>query len=94
MSEPIKIKLEKLGRKGSWAEADFDTNTIILDPRVKGRKLMEMLIHEGTHLLQPYLAEEAVVDYGSHLTRILWEMGFRQIDTDVSAPLQDEIKPK
>ena len=88
----IEVVYKKLGR--NRANGMADEGKIYIDPRVKGRKELEMFNHEGLHILAPYLTEEAVTSIAAELTRVQWEAGFRKIDQDCSQPLQDEHDPK
>lgn len=84
------VVIRKLGRQKVWGLAHHETGIIEIDPRATGRKFLEIAIHESTHILQPYLTEEAVQDFGSELARVLWDQGFRRYDNDQSIKLQDE----
>lgn len=44
----------------SWGECDRDAREIVLDARIEGELLLDALIHECLHALQPDLVEEAV----------------------------------
>lgn len=84
---------KKLGREDHWGEADIENGIIYIDPRALGRKDLEIRIHEGTHVLQPYLCEDAAKDYAAEMTRMLWESGYRRTrlhGNDESIPMQDE----
>lgn len=87
-----KIKGVKSKRfpKDQWAEADHETGIIYIDPKCKGIKDLEMVNHEGLHLLCPWLSEEAVIIIASELTRTQWTRGYRRIDADESTELQDD----
>jgi hypothetical protein len=87
-----KVVIKKLGRQRKWGEADHSTGIIYIDPRATGIKHLEMILHESIHIIQPYLHEEAVIDVGAELTRVLWEQGYRKYDNDASIPLQDETE--
>lgn len=90
MNKVKKIVYKKLGRKQAWGEAYAEDGIIYIDSRCKGIKELEIIIHEASHIVQPYLAEEAIQEIGVELTRILWETGFRKVDNDTSQPLQGE----
>src|SRR6187549_3705024 len=85
----IKGVISKKFPRGQWAEAG-DDGFIYIDPKCKGRKDLEMVNHEGLHILCPWLAEDAVRIIGAELTRIQWDRGYRRIDADDSIELQDE----
>jgi len=48
----IKIIYKKLGREQAHGIAESDGN-IYLDPRLKGKKHLEIMIHEILHILNP-----------------------------------------
>lgn len=55
------------------------TNTIELDPRIKGAKeRLRVLVHESLHLAD-WKASEAKVDRVSReITEVLWKQGYRK----------------
>ena len=87
----IKIIHKKLGREQAHGIAESD-GVIYIDPRLKGRKLLEIYIHEWTHLLYPDASEEEVVEKSIVLTKLLWKLGYRQVDNSKHLPLQDGSK--
>ena len=88
----IKVKYRKLGRERNWGVAHLADNIIEVDVRCKGKKKLEMLIHESCHLLMPEKEEEEIEEISITLTRLLWSQGFRQIDNSNHVPLQDGKK--
>lgn len=62
---------------------------IILDPRIKGKKHLEILIHEAFHVLFPDLSEQEVVKKSVILTHTLWSESYRKSDLINIQPLQD-----
>lgn len=87
----IKVIYKKLGREQAHGIAESD-GVIYIDPRLKGRKLLEIYIHECTHLLYPDASEEEVVEKSIVLTKLLWKLGYRQVDNSKHLPLQDGSK--
>lgn len=85
----IKVIYKKLGREKLWGEANFCDNTVVLDSRLKGRKAMEILIHECSHLLLPEAEEDEIVRISTALTKVLWKENYRRIESDDNIPLQD-----
>lgn len=70
----------KLGRH----KADglcWDDGTIEIDPRLKGKRRLETLIHEMLHHRNPHWIEEKVETEGEILARFLWKHGIRTLDT-------------
>lgn len=87
----IKVIYKKLGREQAYGIAESD-GTIYIDPRLRGRKELEILIHETYHLLQPEASEEEVIEKSVTLTKLLWRMGYRKIDNSKHLPFQDGSK--
>jgi hypothetical protein len=87
----IKIEHKKLGREKAYGMADSD-GTIYLDPRLKGKKHLEILVHECLHILYPMDSEEAIVDKSVTLCKLLWKEGYRRVDNSNKVPLQDGSK--
>jgi len=85
----IKVEYKKLGKKKLWGQALFETNTIELDTRAKGKKHLELLNHEGLHLLLPTLNEDEIVRISTSLTDLLWQENYRRIDPSENQLLQD-----
>lgn len=86
----IKIKYVKLGREKIWGHAD--EYPLQVDERLKGKKLMEIIIHECSHYLLPKATEEEVERISIKLTHTLWHEGFRKTDHSNDIPLQDGSK--
>lgn len=84
------VVYKKLRRRNAFGLVENGSDIIHIDPRLKGQKQLEILIHEGSHILQPYLTEEAIEHIGAELARMLWSEGFRKVDNDKGLPLQDE----
>lgn len=87
----IKVIYKKLGREQAHGIAESD-GIIYIDPRLRGRKEMEILIHETYHLLEPEASEEEVIEKSVILTKLLWRMGYRKVDNSKHLPLQDGSK--
>lgn len=56
--------------------------TIKISRDLSGVSLLDAIIHECTHHLLPFLAEESVSEFGSNLSRVLHQLGYR-VDADV-----------
>ena len=84
----IKIIYKKLGREQAHGIAESDGN-IYLDPRLKGKKHLEILLHEVLHLLYPNDSELAIIKKSITLTKVLWKEGYRRVDDTNDEPLQD-----
>lgn len=90
MGKPRKIKVEykKLAKNWGWCHFTH----IELDTRLKGKKHLEILIHEALHFLFPAAEEEEIEEKSIRLTNTLWHEGYRRIDNDTSEELQDGKK--
>ena len=51
---------------------------IILDARMRGRKKLEVLVHELLHALNPTQSEEHVEQQGKDIARVLWALNYRE----------------
>lgn len=74
------VVYKKLLNRGTTGLVEPDQDIIYADVRLRGKELLDILIHEGTHILQPYLKEEAVNDIGIELSNMLWDQGWRRVD--------------
>lgn len=87
----ITIKYKKLGKEKvhglAWSDGEIN-----IDSRLKGRKHLEIIIHEVAHLLWPEDDEDAIIEKSVTLTKILWKEGFRRVDNSKDLPLQDGSK--
>jgi hypothetical protein len=70
----------------------MDSNTIEIDVNARGKKEMEILIHEMLHLLWEDESEEDVEKKSILMTNTLWQQKYRRIDDTNKQPLQDGTK--
>ena len=84
----IKIIYRKLGKEQAYGLSSSD-GIIEIDERLKGKKMMEILIHEVLHLLNPKDDEKTIIRKSVTLTKVLWKEGYRKIDDTIDLPLQD-----
>lgn len=84
----IKIIYRKLGKEQAYGISSSD-GIIEIDERLKGKKMMEILIHEILHLLNPKDDEKTIIRKSVTLTKVLWKEGYRKIDDTIDLPLQD-----
>ena len=84
----IKIIYRKLGKEQAYGISSSD-GVIEIDERLKGKKMMEILIHEVLHLLNPKDDEKTIIRKSVTLTKVLWNEGYRRIDDTNDEPLQD-----
>ena len=77
-----------MGREQAHGIAESD-GIIYLDPRLKGKKHLEICVHEVLHLLNPNDSELAIIKKSITLTKVLWKEGYRRVDDTNDEPLQD-----
>lgn len=87
-----RFKVKYKNFKKVWGYADLDTKEIFIDHKANGKKHMEILLHEATHLLLPSATEEEVERISIWLTNTLWQQKYRRIDDRNHLPLQDGTK--
>lgn len=87
-----KIVVRPLSRHGAdglsahYFDHEFDSSpkytepTIELDVGLKGKKKLEILIHEAMHLAFPWMAEIIVRKGARYLAMILWSQKLRFLD--------------
>ena len=88
MAKFFKIVERKLGRNKAWGLAHSDDNVIEIDARLKGRKKLEIVIHEALHLLNGDMEEDEVIRQSKKICLTLWQLHYRQVDNDKGQPLQ------
>lgn len=84
----MKVVRRKLGREKAHGQALLGEGVIEIDPRLTGKKQMEILIHEALHLLNPEWEEGKVVKQSRKLTQLLWKENYRRVDNEKGPPLQ------
>jgi hypothetical protein len=84
----IKIIYKKLGREQAHGIAESD-GVIYIDPRLKGRKMLEIVLHECLHILNKTDDEKTIIRKSVTLTKVLWKEGYRKVDDSNDMPLQD-----
>ena len=75
-----KVVYRKLGRERADGRALQSDGVIEIDPRIKGRRLLETIVHEVLHITNPHWTEEKVIIDSKEITRILWNTGYRKMD--------------
>jgi hypothetical protein len=83
LSIDMKVVYRKLGKERADGQALIEDGIIEIDPRLKGRRKMEVLIHEAIHLLNPEFSETKVIEQGRKIANLLWKQHFRQVDNTV-----------
>ena len=71
----IKVIRKKLKVRGYFYNSPAK---IEIDSRLIDIEELDTLIHEFTHLLQPYLDEEKVEMIGNEMAEFLWKQGYRK----------------
>ena len=84
----IRIKYRKLGKERAWGIAHSD-GLIEIDPSIKGKKHLEIIIHEILHLLWFEASEEEIERKSIILTKALWKENYRRVEINEDLPLQD-----
>jgi hypothetical protein len=75
----IKVVSRKLGREKAWGQTDSYSGIIEIDPRLKSKKHMEIVIHEALHVLFPMMSETEVLLKSKKLTAVLWSENYRRV---------------
>lgn len=70
----------------------MDSNTIEIDVNARGKKEMEIIIHEMLHLLWKDESEEEVERKSILMTNTLWQQKYRRVDDTNKQLLQDGTK--
>lgn len=73
-----KIRFRYKRNPGCWGLAFPQEWRIELDPELDDKTLLDIAIHEATHVVAPDLSEEAVDRIGRHCADLLWRLGFRR----------------
>ena len=72
-----KIRIKRKRNPGCWGMAYPEKWLIELDPELDEKTLMDIAIHEATHVVLPVLDETAVDTLGKQVADVLWRLGFR-----------------
>jgi len=74
-----RVIYKKMGKH--WGLFHPTRNLIEIDSRLRGKKEMEISIHELLHWALPFLNEDAIRMLSRKLTDFLWNQGYRKIDS-------------
>lgn len=77
-----KVKFRFKRNIGCWGMAYPDEWRIELDPYLDEKTLIDIAVHETTHVVAPDLSEEATDRIGRHVADVLWRLGFRREEED------------
>lgn len=73
-----KTKVIYKNLKKYWGWSNNQTNIIELSNKLKGKKHLEILVHEHLHLLIIPYDEEHIKDMAKKISNLLWEQGYRR----------------
>ena len=76
----MKVVYRKLGREKAWGQAHCGENTIEIDPTLKSKHKMEIILHEALHIQNPSWDEGEVIKKSKQLANLLWAQRYRQIE--------------
>ena len=69
----------KVGCKTPFGVCWKGTGRIHIDPRQSEEELLDTLVHELVHDVEPFLTEDAVDNIGIYISKALWKQGYRRI---------------
>jgi len=75
--KPTKVVYKRL--RTYWGWAHIAENKIELYHKLKGKKHLEILIHEKMHLLFPDYDEKSIVRMSKDFSKFLWDQGYRRL---------------
>jgi hypothetical protein len=62
-----------------WGWCIYARKLLLVDDRLRGKKELEILLHEYNHALQPDLSEEAILEISKNQTDYLYDvLGYRR----------------
>lgn len=73
-----RIRFAHKRNRGCWGKAYLNTYRIEIDPDLDEKTEMDIALHEGLHLLFPYMSEDDVNEAGKALADLLWRIGYRK----------------
>ena len=71
-----KVHYKKLIK--AWGYAHLEKNYIELSVSLRGRKHLEILIHEHLHILLPAYDEEYIVEMSKEMSKLLIKEGYHR----------------
>jgi hypothetical protein len=72
-----KTKVEYRKLRTAWGYAYINQNKIVLYDKLKGKKHLEIMLHEKLHILFPELDEKAIINHSREICNLLWSEGYR-----------------
>ena len=73
-------KVRTLRRPGDCDDPNTPGKEIRLRDSLKGKKRLDVIMHEVIHAWDFKLDEEAVMQFGNEVSQILWDEGYRNIN--------------
>jgi|TARA_R110000868_G_scaffold318466_1_gene579199 hypothetical protein len=73
-----KVRFKFKRNAGVWGLAFVEQHRIELDPYLDDKTLIDIAIHETTHVVAPDLSEECVDRIGRACADVLWRLKFRR----------------
>jgi hypothetical protein len=73
--------VRQLGTKAKpfAGECDFNSQTIRVVERLRGRELLDTVIHEMLHAVCPDKREPWVNEVATDMSKVLWRLGYRNV---------------
>jgi len=75
-----KVIYRKLGKNRAWGQYCSVSNTIEIDTRLKGKKKLDIFIHERTHAYFKDMDEETVTEFATIMADFLFKHHVRFVD--------------
>ena len=76
----IKVIYKKLAREKVWGLAYIDPDCVVIERRLKGKRLLKLLCHEISHIALPDCSEKQILKLEQLLGETLWEQNYRKVD--------------
>lgn len=80
MKPKVKVAERKLGRERAWGLYWFGENQIEIDPRLRGKRRLHVLLHEAFHHLFQNGTENFVEGKSKQVADLLWKQNYRRVD--------------
>jgi hypothetical protein len=82
----VKNLRDQTGQKLHGCADDYPLE---IDSKLKGKKELEIYLHEMIHYIHPKMEENDVVRFSIVITNTLWWEGYRKVDNSNDIPMQD-----
>lgn len=92
MANNPRIKFKRVNLTEEEVYGHADDYPLKIHYNLKGKKELEIYIHESLHYLFPELSEEEVIEKSIKLTNTLWHESYRKVDNTNKIPLQNGLK--